>query len=150
MEKLVAVKNDPRWRDKIVADPRGISQRMTGAVFDAYARWVAHFNGFKVSEIVVLDSPHAGPWGADALPGNPRHTVSSIFDYATAIASARVFLGGESGSASLAAAVRSDKTTTFSLQSAMNFNGKLFLFPNVTYYVTGQLGADFHAGDGPP
>lgn len=134
-----------KWLDRVVADPRSISQSMSPKAFGQFARWVCRWHGYDEDAIIVLDSKYAGPSGADSLPNNERYVVRDIYEYAEILLSAKAALVTESGGQVLAAALR-PALPTYAIFTTMAYNDRLFTFPNVTYYVTGQMSPDYHGG----
>jgi hypothetical protein len=125
------------FSDKVVCDPRSISQGFNPEVFAQFVQFIAKWHDLILDEIVVLDSKFAGGHGKSTLPRNIRYHVQNIFEYADIVKSAKCFLVTESGGQSLAAAIRS--SGTFVLTSSRAFNESHFLWPSNYYCVTSQM-----------
>lgn len=121
--------------DSAVIDPYSVSQHFPDDVFERYAsRLIADDD-----HAVVLESKFHS--GRSVLPQLPRYKVADIYEYIDIVAAARKFIGTESGSQSIAAAVREDDT--YALCTAMHMNSRLYVWPNVNYTVTGKLSDDY-------
>ena len=127
----------PDFAGAVVCDPRSTSQAFSPEAFAQFGRFLERWHGIQLDDVTVLENRHAGPNGESTLPGNPRYRVSSLFEYADIVASARCFLVTESGRQSVAAAYRSGET--FVLLASRSYNERLFLWPGNQYYVTSQM-----------
>ena len=138
------------WRNETVVDPTSISQGFSGAVFEEFLNWVRrwHTHQIDISDMTYLGSKHSGNHGTGVQPNNRRYVVRDIFEYIDIMYSCLTFISTESGPQSLAAAVRPkigpDHHPTFACMTQMTYNDNLFVWPNVKYYITGQLSPDFH------
>lgn len=130
----------PRYRgdfgDKVICDPRSISQGFSTEIFHEFASFVARWYQIDLDDMVVIESENAGPHGRDAFPSNPKYAIANIFEYSDIIASAKACLVTESGGQSLAAAFR--ERNTYVLMSARAFNERNFIWPTNLYMVSGQ------------
>jgi hypothetical protein len=134
------------WKGAIVADSRSISQPIHPHVFDRFAAELARWYEFDLSRVVVLESKHAGANGAGALAGCGRYVVRDIFEYADIVYSCKYFLVAESGGQVLAAAIKRGNVypeKVFACFTTRAYNDRIFVFPNVTYKVTGQMSPDY-------
>lgn len=130
-------KTRDEFRDRVVCDPRSISQGFAPEVFTQFVDFMVKWYGIDRNEIIVLESRHAGGHGTSVLPDNARYKISDIREYADIIGSAGSFLVTELGGQSLAAAIRTSKT--FVLMASRSFNERIFLWPANTYFITGQM-----------
>ena len=138
------------WVGEIVVDPTSISQGFSAAVFEEFLNWVRrwHTGLLDIDDMIYLKSMHSGNHGTGVRSNNLRYVVCDIFEYIDIIYSCKIFISTESGPQSLAAAVRPktgpDHHPTFACMTQMTYNDNLFVWPNVKYYITGQLSPDFH------
>jgi hypothetical protein len=128
--------------DTVIIDPRSISQAIDNTAFEEFVNWVMRWNDFNRRKMFVVESKHSGPSGAGVFSHLPRLRVDSIFEYADVIAGAHAVCMAESGGHVLAAALRGKRT--FAQFSTMAYNDRIFVFPNVQYYITGKTTPDFH------
>lgn len=126
----------PEWADKVAFDPCSISQHFPAYVFRKFVTRL-QFN----EPLIKLSSPYAGRNGEETFESGAVYTVRDIFEYIDIIRSCKAFLCTESGSSSLAAAVRQDNT--FALCTTQHFNSRLYVYPNVIYTTTGELTGDY-------
>jgi hypothetical protein len=121
------------FNNKIVVDPRSISQVFSPREFEHFFESARRRFGFSDESVTVLDGKNAGSHGNSTMPGQPRYVVRDIFEYTDIIHSAEHFLVTESGGQSLAAAVRSKNTHV--LISLKTFDRQLFVWPEHQYTV---------------
>lgn len=127
----------PEWRDRVFMDPTSISQAFSTELFERFAA-----RTLLDGEAFVVESAHLGTRsGAAVFPDAPRYRVRDIYEYIDIIASCKAFVCTESGSQSVAAAVRRDGI--YALCTTMHYNSRLYVWPNVNYTVTGALSADY-------
>jgi hypothetical protein len=127
------------FSDKIICDPRSISQGFGNDVFARFVEFIVRWHRLT-GAVMVIDSRHAGAHGADILPDAPRYMVGDLREYIDVISSAKAFLVTEAGGQSLAAATRS--AGTFVLITTRAFNERNFLWPGNCYCATGRLTPD--------
>lgn len=129
----------PEWNNKIIADPRSISQQTTQKMFHEFILHVSRYNEINHVDIVVLESKHSGQSGSDCLPENDRYQVSTIFEYADIIFSCKAFLVAESGGQVLASAIKgcNEFPKVFGLHTTQSKNDRIFTMPNIDICVTG-------------
>ncbi len=120
----------PEWQTRIFVDPHSISQ---GFPWEAFDRFVRHTGYGWANAMFVAESSFCNSSGVDyfAPRGYLPYVVRDIYEYIDIIASCYVFLCTESGSQSLAAAVR--KGRTFALCTTQHLNTRLYVWPNVIY-----------------
>jgi hypothetical protein len=134
------------WMDKVFIDPRSSSQPFPSQAISAYVRNIAFQFEFDPDEVIVIESPHSGAHGADALPNNPRIRVPGLAAYASVIASCKIFLTVESGGHVFASAIKghNERPIVCSLFTNAQFADRVFVFSNVIYKPTGFQGRDWH------
>lgn len=123
------------WADVVVIDPYSISQSFS---HETFVRFVHRLISDE-KRVVVLESKFHN--GSTLLPMFDRAFARDIYEYIDIMASAKMFLCTESGSQSLAAAVR--EGDTYALCTTMHLNSRLYVWPNVNYTVTGKLSDDY-------
>lgn len=124
------------WTNRVVIDPSSISQAFPPSVFDPFLARLQ----FDEEKFVIL-SRNAGNGGSGSCAGIPVITAADIYEYIDIVASCKYFVCTESGSQSLAAAVREEGT--YAICTTMHMNSRLYVWPNVIYNATGQLSGDY-------
>ena len=125
------------FKEFIVVDPFSNSQSFPAEVFDPFFRHLC----FDPKRTIVLESAHDGNSGHASLQGIARYRVNSLLEKIDIIHSAHAFVGTESGSQSIAAAVRFDRK--YVLCTQLSYNSRFFIFPGTHYTVTGALQPDY-------
>lgn len=131
------------WHQFVVIDPYSISQHFPDEVIEAFVQRILAFSAYSTDEyhdVIILESKyHHGR--NSLLPNVQRYRAKNLYEYIDIVAAARMFLCTESGSQSIAAAVREDQT--YALCTTMHMNSRLYVWPNVIYNVTGKLSEDY-------
>ena len=137
------------WAGRVVGDATSISQGFSNDDYEQFVQYLCRFEPFSPDNLVMLESAHQGHSGRTVFPNNRRHTVESIFEYCDIIFSCAAFFCVESGSNTLASAIRQYAPTPriFSLFSTKGFNEQIFTWKNVHYVVIGGLNANYRIWD---
>lgn len=125
------------WGDRVFVDPASISQAFPSSVFEPFC--LRLFDP-QSSDLWVARSHHTGNSGG-SMDGFVDYFVRDIYEYIDIIYSCRAFVCTESGSQSLAAAVR--REGIYALCTTMTYNSKFYIYPGVNYTVTGALSGDY-------
>ena len=141
----------PQFREeyagKVYCDPRTFSTILPSKAVTEYVQHSGKLYGFDPTEVVILNSKYSGPGGSMSCPGNPRIEINSLEDYADLVFSSSFFLGVDSGSAALAAAVKGHNfyPEVAVLISNNQHASRQWSWGNVDYFDTGKaFKKDFH------
>lgn len=137
----------PEFRTRVLVDPTSISQDCPSAIFDEYVQWVCRWHGYVDSDLLLIRSRYHGQNGRASCAGIEEYAVSTLFEYADLIYSARAIICAESGAQVFASAIKGhhDYPIVHGIHTTMSYNDRIFIFPNVNVVVTGRTSGDFHA-----
>lgn len=129
----------PEWSNAVVANFTSGRDHTDGYDFfiqDA----LRQMGNIPVEEVVVLRTPGDGEHGRNVLPDNRRYDVSSLWELADIIASARERLFVIGGAVHLAAAVRAPATV---MVTTSDYNAHVWTYEGFhRYLVTGKPSED--------
>jgi predicted ATP-grasp superfamily ATP-dependent carboligase len=104
-----------------------------------------HRLSLPLDRVRVVSSPHSGDNGTDVLLDHTRIQAANIHEYIDIVYSCAAFVGTESGGSALASAIRQDQKTpnVYALTTTLNWNERMYIFPNVSYTVVSGLQRDW-------
>jgi hypothetical protein len=134
-----------RYRDRVLIDLSS-----TSVPFDypglaaAYLNYVCTRYGYRLDECLAVQFAREVAARPMSISGLEAAVVNDIYEYCDALASALALITVESGAHILASALRRDRPTPriHALFSAKGFNDRVFVMPNVDYFVTGHVPLD--------
>ncbi|MHB8590777.1 MAG: hypothetical protein ACYDBO_02180 [Vulcanimicrobiaceae bacterium] len=124
------------WHDRVFVDPSSISQEFPEPIFEDFCLRLFDPQSF---DLRIMESKYSDNHGS--MRHFAPYVVRDIYEYIDIIASCKAFVCTESGSQSLAAAVRRDGI--YALCTTMTFNSRFYIYPAVNYTVTGALSRDY-------
>lgn len=136
----------PEWINRIPCDLTSISQPFPKHHVQDFLIKLNRNGNIDSSRLVLLKSKHQGLSGQEMFDEAIRvHETESIFELCDIIYSCRKFVCVDSGTNSLASAIRgyAPWPDIYCLTTTMSFNDRLFMYPNVHYVVTGALTPDY-------
>lgn len=106
-----------------------------------YLNFVCQRFGYRIGECLAVQFARSVSLRPMSISGLEIAPINDIYEYCDALAAALALITVESGAQILASAIRRDRPTPriHALFSAKGFNDRVFIMPNVDYFVTGHV-----------
>jgi hypothetical protein len=129
----------PDVADLVLIDVRSTSVRSPASQLREYVSGTIRRFGYDPGQCRLVTFARPVARSDPAVGAFPRLGVASIFEYCDVIQACRALITVNSGSMSMAAALRRDapRPVIHSFATDRQFNRRNFIYPNVEYYVKG-------------